>query len=395
MLHRLDPLPPDPLLGLTDRFRADSRPHKVDLGVGMYQDEAGNVQVMRAIRAAEEEYLRELSTLSYVGPPGVRDFVDHFYKLALGDTVPDSHVASVQSIAGTGALFLLMSLVKKAYPDARIWLPVPTWPNHHNIADRAGLEVRTYPYYDKATHQVTFEAMTEALTEAGPHDVVLFHACCHNPAGGDPTPEQWKILADQAANQGFQVLMDSAYLGLGDGLEADAEGMKIMAATLPELMIALSASKSFGVYRDRVGAAIVVSPNSQTRYIAQSQLNQIARSVYSVSPAHGATVIAKVLTNPEYFQMWRDEVEEMGARLRYLRETLSEKLRVLTDSDRFDFITQEKGMFSFLGLSEDQVARIIDDFAVYCVSSSRINVGGLRDANLDYVANAVATVIRD
>lgn len=395
MLHLLEPLPPDPLLGLTDRFNADTRDTKVDLGVGMYQNEAGEVPVMRAVRKAEEKVLSELTTLSYVGPPGVRDFVRHFPKLVLGDTVPDDHVACVQAIAGTGALFLLMSLVKKAYPDATIWLPTPTWPNHHNVAAQAGLTVKTYPYYDKATHQVTFDATVEALKEVGEHDVVLFHACCHNPAGGDPTPEQWQMLADQAKAQGFQVLMDSAYLGLGDGLEKDVIGIQTMARTIPELMIALSASKCFGVYRERVGAAVVVSPDDETREIAQSQVSQIARSTYSVAPAHGATVIAKILTDPELYKEWVDEIEEMGARLRSLREALADRLHERTGSNRFDFITKEKGMFSFLGITPEQVDRLIKEFGVYAVNSSRINVGGLRTANLDYVANAITTVIAE
>ena len=219
MLHRLEPLPPDPLLGLTDRYNADTRDTKVDLGVGMYQDDTGEVPVMRAVRKAAHLTLEELTTLSYVGPPGVADFVANAPKLVLGTTVPDENVACVQAVAGTGALFLLMSLVKKAYSDATIWLPNPTWPNHHNVAAAAGLAVKTYPYYDQAAHQVTFDAMVDALQTAGEHDVVLFHACCHNPAGGDPTPEQWQILADVAKAQGFQVLMDCAYLGLGDGLD--------------------------------------------------------------------------------------------------------------------------------------------------------------------------------
>lgn len=395
MLHRLDPLPPDPLLGLTDRFNADKRDTKVDLGVGMYQNEAGEVAVMRAIREAEELVLKDLTTLAYVGPPGVADFVLHAPKLVLGDTVPEDHISCVQAVAGTGALYLLMSLVKTAYPDSTIWLPAPTWPNHHNVAARAGLKVKTYPYYDRATHQVVFDQMTQALKEAGEEDVVLFHACCHNPTGGDPTPQQWQILANQAREQGFQVLMDCAYLGLGDGLVQDAVGIQTMAATIPELLIALSASKSFGVYRERLGAAIVVSPNDNTRQIAQSQLNQIARSTYSVAPAHGATVVGKVLTTPELYADWVDEVEEMGARLRGLRQGLAQRLKELTGTDRFDFITKEKGMFSFLGLTEAQVDRLIEDHGVYAVNSSRINVGGLREANLDYVAQAIAEVITD
>lgn len=395
MLHRLEPLPPDPLLGLTDRYNADTRDTKVDLGVGMYQDDTGEVPVMRAVRKAAHLTLEELTTLSYVGPPGVADFVANAPKLVLGTTVPDENVACVQAVAGTGALFLLMSLVKKAYSDATIWLPNPTWPNHHNVAAAAGLAVKTYPYYDQAAHQVTFDAMVDALQTAGEHDVVLFHACCHNPAGGDPTPEQWQILADVAKAQGFQVLMDCAYLGLGDGLDQDVIGIQTMATTVPELLIALSASKCFGVYRDRVGAAIVISPDQDTRKIAQTQLSQIARSTYSVAPAHGATVIAKILTTPELYKDWEEEIEEMGARLRSLRQGLADRLRERTGTDRFDFITGEKGMFSFLGITPEQVNRLIKDYAIYAANSSRINIGGLRESNLDYVADAIAAVIAD
>ena len=395
MLHRLEPLPPDPLLGLTDRYNADTRDTKVDLGVGMYQDDTGEVPVMRAVRKAAHLTLEELTTLSYVGPPGVADFVANAPKLVLGTTVPDENVACVQAVAGTGALFLLMSLVKKAYSDATIWLPNPTWPNHHNVAAAAGLAVKTYPYYDQAAHQVTFDAMVDALQTAGEHDVVLFHACCHNPAGGDPTPEQWQILADVAKAQGFQVLMDCAYLGLGDGLDQDVIGIQTMATTVPELLIALSASKCFGVYRDRVGAAIVISPDQDTRKIAQTQLSQIARSTYSVTPAHGATVIAKILTTPELYKDWEEEIEEMGARLRSLRQGLADRLRERTGTDRFDFITGEKGMFSFLGITPEQVNRLIKDYAIYAANSSRINIGGLRESNLDYVADAIAAVIAD
>ena len=395
MLHRLEPLPPDPLLGLTDRYNADTRDTKVDLGVGMYQDDTGEVPVMRAVRKAAHLTLEELTTLSYVGPPGVADFVANAPKLVLGTTVPDENVACMQAVAGTGALFLLMSLVKKAYSDATIWLPNPTWPNHHNVAAAAGLAVKTYPYYDQAAHQVTFDAMVDALQTAGEHDVVLFHACCHNPAGGDPTPEQWQILADVAKAQGFQVLMDCAYLGLGDGLDQDVIGIQTMATTVPELLIALSASKCFGVYRERVGAAIVISPDQDTRKIAQTQLSQIARSTYSVTPAHGATVIAKILTTPELYKDWEEEIEEMGARLRSLRQGLADRLRERTGTDRFDFITGEKGMFSFLGITPEQVNRLIKDYAIYAANSSRINIGGLRESNLDYVADAIAAVIAD
>ncbi|WP_336250413.1 aromatic amino acid transaminase [Stomatohabitans albus] len=395
MLHHLEPLPPDPLLGLTDRFNSDTRDTKVDLGVGMYQNEAGEVPVMRAIRKAEHRVLDSLTSLAYVGAPGVKAFVTHAPTLVLGNTVSPDRVACLQTIAGTGALYLIMALVKRASPDATLWLPNPTWPNHHQIAEQTGLSVKTYPYYDRATHWVTLEAAMDALADAGPNDVVLFHACCHNPTGGDPTVLQWEQLADLAHTQGFQVLMDTAYLGLGDGLVEDAQSIQIMANKLPELFVALSASKSFGIYRERVGAAIVVTRDTAIRDIAQSQMTQIARSTYSLAPAHGGAVVGTVLADDALYQEWADEIEEMGARLRALRNGLADRLANLTGSDRFDFIRHEKGMFSFLGISAAQVDQLIDQFGVYAVSSSRINIGGLREANLDYVANAIAQVIAD
>ena len=306
-----------------------------------------------------------------------------------------SRAATVLTPGGCGALRVGAELLKRAAPDTTIWVSDPTWANHIPLLGNAGLRIREYPYYDRQSSSLRFDAMLTALAQAGAGDVVLLHGCCHNPCGADLDGEQWRAVAELAEQRGFLPFVDLAYQGLGDGLDADAAGLRLLAERVPELLVASSCSKNFGLYRERVGSLSVIAGNEPEASAAVSHVNNIVRGMYSMPPSHGGAIVAEILGDDALQQEWRAELDGMRERINGLRRLLNEKLRERNVARDFSFIERERGMFSFLGLSEAQVARLIADFGLYMVNSSRINVAGISQTNVDYVADALAAVLAD
>ena len=396
MFTALESYPPDPILRLLADFRADPNPHKVDLGVGVYKDETGHTPIMGAVKAAEARVFASEETKSYIGPAGVPEFNVAIKDLIFGPQHPvlaAGRVATVLTPGGCGALRVGAELLKRAAPATTVWVSDPTWANHIPLLGNAGLRIREYPYYDREHSVLRFDAMLSALAEAGARDVVLLHGCCHNPCGADLSPEQWRAVAELAEKRGFLPFVDLAYQGLGDGLDVDAQGLRLLAERLPEMLVASSCSKNFGLYRERVGSLSVLGQNAQRAEITVSHVNNIVRGIYSMPPSHGGAIVAEILNDPALARQWRDELDVMRDRINGLRRLLNNKLRARGVDRDFSFVERERGMFSFLGLSAEQVTRLIDEYSIYMVNSSRINVAGLSQANADYVVEALATVM--
>lgn len=396
MLERLESLPADPILGTIVACRNDPNPDKVDLGVGQYKDARGTTPIFAAVRAAEERVLAEQVTKGYVPPPGDLDFLSSMVATLLGPDHPavvDNRVGAVQTTGGSGALRVLAGMLLRARDDAPLWAPNPTWGNHIPLLGAAGLAISQYPYYDKSTHSLEFDAMMEVVRQRGPGEVVLVHGCCHNPCGADLSPMQWDEFIEVAAERGFTPFVDVAYHGLGEGLDADARGIRLLAERVPELIVAYSASKNFGLYRERTGLAITVARTAEDAATQTSQMANIARELYSMPPAHGASIVATILADPDLTTSWEEEVASMRTRLNGLRALLSARLRETTGGTEFDYVEHERGMFSFLGLTPDQVTALQRDHSVYTIPSSRMNVAGVTEDNVDLVARAVAQVV--
>lgn len=396
MFESLKTLQADPILGLMAAFRQDGNPRKVDLGVGVYKDEAGHTPIMQAVLKADARHRAEENSKTYVGPTGDPQFNQQIQQLILGgDCEParDNRARTVQAPGGCGALRVAAELINRAKPGAAIWVSDPTWANHVPLLGNAGLEIRTYPYYDAASQGMKFEAMCEALKKIGAGDLVLLHGCCHNPCGVDLAPAQWDEVASIALKQGFTPFIDLAYLGLGLGLTEDAYGVRKMAATVPELVVASSCSKNFGLYRERVGALTVISPNVGEADVAHVHIQNVARGIYSMPPNYGAALTGRILADASLRQEWDTELTAMRDRINGLRTQLAEKFRARLGHDRFDFIPAQRGMFSFLGLDKDQVHRLQREYSIYMVDSSRINVAGISQQNIDYFIEAVTAVL--
>lgn len=395
MFETLQTLPPDPILGLSQAFRDDPNPDKVDLGVGVYRDADGRTPVMAAVHTAERQLLTEENTKVYTAPAGYPGANEAAMALALGEDHPalaDGRVVAVQTPGGCGALRLAGELIHRAHSEARVWVSTPTWANHRPLLGSAGLTLEDYPYYDFTRHGIDFDAMMEALRRVPAGELVLLHAACHNPCGADLRPEQWRVVTDLAAERGFVPVIDMAYQGLGEGLDEDAYGPRLMAERLPELLLAVSFSKNFGLYRERAGALLAVGADRGRAEALQSQLLSLARGLYSMPPAHGSALVARVWHDEALREQWRNELAEMRERIQTLRLALVEALgRDLPERD-FGFIVREKGMFSFLGLTEDQVARLREHHSLYMTADSRINVAGLNLDRVDRVSRAIAAV---
>lgn len=392
MLTKLTPQAPDKIIALIGEYRADPRPGKVDLGVGVYKDAAGRTPVMRAVKAAEERLWREEDTKTYKALLGDGPFNAALAGLVLGDAVPGDRIAAAQTPGGTGAIRMLLELVQKADRGARIWISDPSWPNHAAIVAHLGLPVRHYRYFDAATRGVDVAGMMADLAEAGPQDVVILHGCCHNPTGANLTAEDWAAVSALALRRGFLPFVDFAYQGFGDGLAADAEGVRAMARAVPRMLVAASCSKNFGVYRDRVGAAFAVGETPAETSLARDNLQTLNRVNYSFPPDHGAVAVATVLTDAALRADWERELDAMRLRMLALRQGLAEALRRETNDSRFDFLAAHRGMFSRIGASPAQVERLKAEHGIYMVGDGRINVAGLPEAGLDALARAFVSV---
>jgi aspartate aminotransferase len=396
MLENLQALAPDPILGLMADFRCDTHSQKVDLGVGIYKDADGNTPVLASVKAAEARLLEQQSSKAYIGPAGNPEF-NHLLQLQLlGAQHPvlvAGRAATVQMPGGCGALRAGAELIMRARPGATIWVSDPTWANHMPLLGSAGLKIATYPYYCGDTKAVRFDAMMETLEGASPADVVLLHGCCHNPCGADLNHEQWAELAELLQRKGLLPFVDVAYQGFGEGLEADVAGLRLLARQLPEMLIASSCSKNFGLYRDRTGALTVIGSSRALADIAQSQVCNVVRALWSMPPDHGAAVVATILASKTSRSQWLLELAQMRDRINALRVQLVDGLAAAGAGD-FGFIGRERGMFSFLGLSPAQVTQLRQQFSIYMVDSSRINIAGISPANSDYVCAAIASVSR-
>lgn len=392
MLEQLAPLPEDPILGLSLACAADNNPCKVDLGVGVYKDEQGDTPIMSAVRQAQALWHQREQSKSYLEAGGIAGFNDGIAKLLLGEghaTLQSQRVACVQTPGGCGANRLAAELVKRCRPNARIWLPIPSWLNHFPLLRGAGLEIAEYPYYDGVNSGVDFDAMTTALNEAEPGDLVLVHGCCHNPTGADLSRQQWQIIAAICKRRRLIPFIDIAYQGLGDGIDEDAWGTRHLAAELDEIFLAYSCSKNFGLYRERVGAVMVISADRQLAEVCRGQLINCARSMYTLSPSHGAAIVDIILSEPALKENWDGELTQMRNRIQDLRQAFYRQTQAAGMGDRFQFIAREKGLFSALGLTPKQVHQLRDKRSIYMVKSSRINIAGLNQANMAYVVAAL------
>ncbi|MGX5805703.1 amino acid aminotransferase [Bradyrhizobium sp. Arg314] len=393
MFETLQPAPADKILALIGLYRNDPRPGKVDLGVGVYKDTDGRTPVMRAVREAEKRLLASQDTKTYLGLAGDTGFNAAMIKLAFGEKADPSRIRAAQAPGGSGALRLVAELLQRTRAGATVWLSDPTWPNHLPVMRAAGLQVRDYPYFDAASGAVRFDEMLGALKTANSGDVVLLHGCCHNPTGANLDTAQWAKVADVLLERGLLPFVDIAYQGFGEGLDADAAGLRLLAGKVPEMVVASSCSKNFAVYRDRVGAAMIVAKDGAQADVAMSQMLAAARALYSMPPDHGAAAVRMVLEDVHLKKDWETELEEMRLRMLRLRVAFAEALRRQSNSDRFDFVASHRGMFSRLGLTEAQVERLRTEYAVYMVGDSRINVAGLPEDGMDDLAKAIVSVL--
>ena len=395
MFETLERLPPDPILGLSAACKADPNADKVDLTIGVYMDESGLTPVFEAVKRAQQIITEEEVSKVYMSPVGDADFNRGIRELLLGAghaALADGRVASIQTPGGCGAVRLGAELIKAANPTARVWVSDPTWPNHIPLLGSVGLQLESYRYYAAETHSVDFDGMMADLGQVGKGDVVLLHGCCHNPCGADLSQAQWLAVAELAQRNGFTPFIDFAYQGLGDGLDEDAFGVRTLVNSVPEVIVASSCSKNLGLYRERTGAVVFAAGAADRAEALQSQATVAARRIYSMPPAHGAILAGRVLTDAALGQLWRQELQQMCGRINDLRSLLVSRLGAATGRD-FGFIQQEKGMFSFLGITPEQVDELREKYSVYMVGSSRINVAGINRNNIDYFAQAVAKVL--
>ena len=387
MLSNLSQQPEDKILALMAQYCADPRDTKVDLGVGVYKDASGHTPIMRAVKAAEKRLWEEEQTKSYVALAGDPGFSDAMVSLVLGDAVARDAVAAAATPGGTGAVRQAFELIRMANPKARIFVPNPTWPNHLSILKYLGMETVTYRYFDSATGAVDFAGMQEDLAGLTAGDVVLLHGCCHNPTGANLTLPEWQAVIAVLNDKGAMPMIDIAYQGFGDGLDADAAATRLVAKSCPETLIAASCSKNFGIYRERTGILMAVS-QVQTA-VAQDNLNFLNRQNFSFPPDHGARLVTMILNDVALRADWQAELEEVRNGMLGLRESLADELRKLSGSDRFGFVAQHRGMFSRLGATPEQVAHMREHHGIYMVGDSRINIAGLNAKSVPILAKAM------
>jgi aspartate/tyrosine/aromatic aminotransferase len=396
MLERLERLPADPILGLMAAFRADADPHKVDLGVGVYRDDHGDTPIPKAVRQAEQAVLARQNTKSYVAAAGNPGFNQAMERLVFGadhPAVTNGRVRTIQAPGGCGALRLGAELIRAASPDSVVHVSTPTWANHIPLLSGCGLKLERYPYFDPATGGVSFGAMVSTLERLPARAVVLLHASCHNPTGADLSDAQWRELLELFKTRNLLPFIDMAYQGLGAGVAEDAYGIRLFCSELPEVTVAVSCSKNFGLYRERTGALHVVTETKTAADAVLTQLVRIARSIYSMPPDHGAAIVQEILDNSGLHELWSDEVAAMRKRIQGLRRDVVQQLRNTCPQRDFGFIETQRGMFSYLGVNVEQVRELQSRHHVYMTDDSRINVAGLRRENLEYFAQAMAKVL--
>jgi aspartate/tyrosine/aromatic aminotransferase len=397
MLETIEAAPKDAILGLTEAFKADPRKEKINLSVGVYQDETGKTPLLECVKEAEKRLAATPTTKSYLPISGLAEYCQAVAELAFGagsEPLSAKRVALAQTPGGTGALRVAADFIHTSLPKATVWMSEPTWPNHPQIFAAAGVPTKTYAYFDKAKNGLDVDGMLAAIGKIPAGDVVLLHGCCHNPTGIDPTAAQWKQIADAVYKQKALPLIDFAYQGFADGIDADAAGLKEFARPGAELLACSSFSKNFSLYRERVGALFGMSPTAAAAASVQSQFDKVIRANYSNPPGHGAEIVNTVLRGGALRKQWEGEVATMRNRINDMRKALVAALKKHGVPGDYSFIERQRGMFSFSGLTKEQVAALQADHAIYAVGSGRINVAGLTTTNVDRVAECIGKVVK-
>lgn len=393
MFESLQALPADALLRLIDEHKNDPRPEKVDLGVGVYKNTRGETPILDVVKQAEREILESQPSKAYLGTAGRAAFNTAMQTLVFGDAAADHRLLTVQTPGGSGALRLAADLIIRANKQVTLWVPDVTWSNHTPLLGGAGLQLKSYSYYDNEAHSFRFDAMLEALHDIPRHDIVLLHACCHNPTGVDPTDDQWRAIIDVLAQRGLIPMFDIAYQGFSKDIVSDAFSIRYAAQAVDELLVTSSCSKNFGLYRERTGALSVLAKDNATRKIVSSQVSMAARTLYSMPPDHGAAIVAKILTNDKLRQAWDSERDAMRDRISAMSSLLFDALSKAAPEANFEHLIRSKGMFCYLGINAEQVDQLKKDYGIYMADTSRINVAGITQNNVDYLASAIAAVM--
>ena len=389
MFETLEPLPIDSILSLMQKYREDPRKTKIDLGVGVYKDASGLTPVMRAVKAAEHQLWETQDSKVYTGLAGDPAFADALIDLVLADAVPRETVAAVATPGGTGAVRQAFELIRLARPEARVFVSDPTWPNHISILNYLEMNVERYRYFDSESRGVDFDGMLADLKTAKAGDVVLLHGCCHNPTGANLNATEWRAVVDVLLETGAVPMIDIAYQGFGDGLDKDAAATRLVAASVPECLIAASCSKNFGIYRERTGLLMAFSQNATARQLHQETLAFLNRQNYSFPPDHGARLVTMILNDEDMRADWQAELEEVRLSMLGLRQQLADELQKIAGSDRFGFLAQHRGMFSRLGTSPEKVELMREKNGIYMVSDSRMNIAGLNAKTIPILARAI------
>ena len=395
MFASLKALPADPILGLLAKYREDENPKKIDLGVGVYKNEAGDTTVLSCVKKAEQYRTDTETSKVYIGPTGSALFNEEMSKLIFGHhkVLLENRARTFSTPGGTGALRVAAEFIASCKAGATIWVSNPTWANHNAVFEAAGLTVKTYPYYDYENKTLDFDGMLAQLKEVSSDDAVLLHACCHNPSGMDLSNEQWQQVAEVAKGVGFTPLVDMAYQGFGSGLDEDAYGLRLLADNVKEMIVCSSCSKNFGLYRERIGACTLIAPTSNNADLVASVLASVIRGIYSMPPAHGAALVETILSSSELTTEWHSELKEMRDRINGNRQLLVDKLKENGVTRDFSFIARQSGMFSFLGITPEQVQQLQDEYSIYMVGSSRMSIAGIANRNVDYLAQSIAKVL--
>ena len=393
MFESMQAAPADAILGLITEHQNDSRPQKVDLGVGVFRTADGETPVLNVVKQAEQRLVDTQQSKAYIGTAGDPLFNAAMQELAFADSCDPDRLMTIQAPGGSGSLRVAASLILRAREGANVWVSEPTWANHIPLLGGAGLKLQDYPYYDTDKHVIQIDAMLEALSKIPPGDLVLLHACCHNPSGLDPTEEEWRAITDVIVERELVPFIDMAYQGFAKDLRSDAFAVRHLASRVPEMIVSNSCSKNFGLYRDRVGTLSVLTADAATRDVVYSQVNNVVRTIYSVPPDHGAVVVNLILNDPELKAAWRIELAEMRGRLQEMRIMLNDALMTKAPDHDFSHLVRAVGMFCFLGITPEQVQRLKQDYGVYMVNSSRINIAGITAANVNYLAESIAAVL--
>ncbi len=386
-------VPPDPILKLIVEHKNDSRVNKIDLGVGVFRDATGNTPIMQVVKEAERHLLNTQQSKAYIGLAGDINFNTAMQNLILDQNITDDRFSTIQTAGGSTSLRVAIELMKKTSKDLTVWVSEPTWNNHIPILDAVGVKAAKYPYYDVANNQLDFEGLMEGLNNIPSGDIVLLHACCHNPTGMDPSPDQWEMITDIIVKRNIIPFIDNAYQGLANGLSEDAYAIKLMASKVSEMLIASSCSKNFGLYRDRAGTLTIVSENAKTNMHARSHILKIVRTMCSVPPDHGCAVVSHILNNDELRNSWIIELNEVKDRLKEMRALLSQALNDRATKFDSSHLIKANGMFSYLGVTAKQVQELKITHGVYMEGAGRINVAGITKENVNILADAIVDVL--